>query len=38
MNEYEAYGDVNSGQQSAVSTHNPFADLKSILSDDGQDS
>ena len=38
MNEYEAYGDVNSGQQGVVSTHNPFADLKSILGDDGQDS
>jgi len=34
MNEYEAYGDVNAGQQSEVATHNPFADLKSIIGKD----
>ena len=32
MNEYEAYGDVNANQQTTVTTHNPFADLKSIIS------
>ncbi|MDX2503239.1 MAG: YajD family HNH nuclease [Gammaproteobacteria bacterium] len=31
MNEFEAYGDVNSAQQTAAATHNPFADLKAKL-------
>jgi len=31
MNEYEAYGDVNAGNETEAATHNPFADLKSII-------
>ncbi len=31
MNEYEAYGDVNADNQTEAATHNPFADLKSII-------
>lgn len=28
MNEFEAYGDVNTGQAAEAATHNPFAELK----------
>ena len=31
MNEFQVYGDVNSGQPSTIATHNPFAELKSKM-------
>ena len=33
MNEYQAYGDVSTGQTNSVATHNPFAALKEQLED-----
>jgi hypothetical protein len=34
MNEFEAYGDVQTGQSSGTATSNPFADLKVLLDQD----
>ncbi len=31
MNEFQAYGDVSTGQANEAATHNPFADLKAKL-------
>jgi len=31
MNEFEAYGDVETGQSAEAATHNPFADLKAKI-------
>ncbi len=31
MNEFQAYGDVNSGQSNTIATHNPFAKLKAKM-------
>ncbi len=36
MNEFEAHGDVQTGQSSGAATHNPFAALKSMLNKDEQ--
>ncbi len=34
MNEYLEFGDVNVTKESEAATHNPFADLKSLLNKD----
>ncbi len=31
INEFHAYGDVNSGQSNTIATHNPFAKLKAKM-------
>jgi len=31
MNEFQAYGDVNSGQSNTIATHNPFSKLKAKM-------
>lgn len=34
MNEFEAYGDVQTGQSTTTASSNPFADLKNLLNQD----